>query len=148
MVKDKIMKKHIIMALLMLLASAAGFSQSSRPGNAGRTDSMSVAPNGTPPWASPHNYDAKAHAYFPDYYTYYDPKRGGYVFWKNGKYTFTPALPPFLEHVDLGRERIKILNGLSLDMHPELHYPYYMKLYPAVHQYNMVPVPTITNPAR
>jgi hypothetical protein len=94
-----------------------------------------------PPWAAAHHYDATAHAYFPDYYTYYDPARGGYVFWDNGKWTFTPALPPFLEKVDLRKSRVKILKGLSLDLHPELNYPHYMKLYPAVHENNLVPVP-------
>jgi hypothetical protein len=101
-----------------------------------------------PPWAAAHKYDASAHVYFPDYYTYYDPNRGGYVFWNNGKYTFTPALPPFLEKVDLGKSRIQILKGLSLDLHPEQNYPYYMKLYPPDNSGNsMVPVPVPGNPA-
>ncbi len=103
---------------------------------------------GLPPWAPAHKYDATAHVYFPDYYTYYDPARGGYVFWNNGKYTFTPALPPFLEKVDLSRSRIQILKGLSLDLHPEENYPYYMKQYPADNNNNgMVPVPIPGNPA-
>ena len=102
-----------------------------------------------PPWAKAHNYDATAHVYFPDYYTYYDPARGGYIFWDNGKYTFTPSLPPFMEKVDLSKTRIKILKGLSLDLHPELNYPYYMKQYPADNGNNdgMVPVPVPGNPA-
>ena len=101
-----------------------------------------------PPWAAAHKYDATAHVYFPDYYTYYDPARGGYVFWNDGKYTFTPALPPFLEKVDLSKSRVQILKGLSLDLHPELNYPYYMKQYPADGNGNtMVPVPVPGNPA-
>src|SRR5580692_2562691 len=83
-----------------------------------------------PPWAAAHNYDATAHVYFPDYYTYYDPQRGGYVYWDNGKFTFNPSVPPYMENVDLGKERIQILKGLSLDLHPELDYPHYMELYP------------------
>jgi len=101
-----------------------------------------------PPWAAAHNYDATAHVYFPDYYTFYDPNRGGYVYWSNGKYTFTPALPPFLEKVDMSKSRIQILKGLSLDLQPELNYPYYMQQYPADNSNNtMVPVPIPGNPA-
>jgi len=101
-----------------------------------------------PPWAPAHNYDATAHVYFPDYYTFYDPNRGGYVYWNNGKYTFSPAVPPFLEKVDMSKSRIKILKGLSLDLRPELNYPYYMEQYPADNNNNtMVPVPVLGNPA-
>jgi hypothetical protein len=101
-----------------------------------------------PPWAAAHNYDATAHVYFPDYYTFYDPNRGRYVFWGNGKYEFTPAVPPFLEKVDLSKSRIQILKGISLDLQPELNYPYYMEQYPADNNNNsMVPVPIPGNPA-
>src|SRR6185437_15857117 len=83
-----------------------------------------------PDWGPAHHYDATAHVYFPDYYTYYDPNRGGYVYWDKDKYVFTPALPPFMEKADLNKARVKILKGLSLDLHPEQDYPHYMKLYP------------------
>ena len=100
-----------------------------------------------PEWAAAHNYDATSHVYFPDYYTFYDPARGGYVFWENGKWSFTPSVPAYLEKVDLSKSRIQILKGLSLDLHPELDYPHYMKLYPAEHENNLVPVPIPGNPA-
>ncbi len=77
----------------------------------------------------------------PDYYTYYDPARGGYVYWDKGNWIFTPSVPPYMEKVDLSKERIQILKGLSLDLHPEQNYPYYMEMYPAEHINNMVPVP-------
>ena len=94
-----------------------------------------------PHWAAAHNYDGTAHVYFPDYYTYYDPQRAGYVYWDNGHWIVTPSVPPYMEKVDLDKSRIKILKGLSLDLHPELDYPNYMKLYPADHENNMVQVP-------
>jgi len=97
--------------------------------------------NTLPAWATAHKYNAAEHVYFPDYYTYYDPQRGGYLFWKDSQYVFTPTMPAFMEKVDMSKERIQILKGLSLDLHPEEHYPYYMKLYPAVHDYSDVPVP-------
>ena len=97
-----------------------------------------------PDWATAHNYDAKTNAYFPDYYTFYDAKRGGYVFWKNGQWSFTPTMPPYMSNKDLSKARVKILKGLSLDLHPETDYPKYMKMYPPVRgaDGNDVPVPT------
>jgi len=100
-----------------------------------------------PPWAAAVHYDATAHVYFPDYFTFYDPKRKGYAYWDNGKYVFTPGVPLFLEKVDMSKTRIQILKGLSLDKYPELDYPYYMTMYPADHENNLVPVPIPGNPA-
>ncbi|HXS37655.1 MAG TPA: hypothetical protein VN721_13205 [Flavipsychrobacter sp.] len=99
----------------------------------------------TPPvWAKAKGYNMDAHVYFPDYYSFYDPNRGGYVFWNNNKWTFTPAVPPYMSKIDLSKSRVQILKGLSLDLHPELDYPRYMKLYPADPNSNAadVPVPT------
>jgi hypothetical protein len=101
-----------------------------------------------PPWAAAQQYDATAHVYFPDYYTFYDPARGGYLYWDKNNFIFSSAVPAFLEKVDLSKSRIKILKGLSLDLHPELNYPYYMQLYPANSDGNTtVPVPIPGNPA-
>ena len=101
-----------------------------------------------PQWAAAHNYDATSHVYFPDYYAFYDPNRGGYVYWDKGTWSFTPTVPPYLSNVDLNKSRIQILKGLSLDLHPEEHYPYYMNLYPPDPNNNtLAPVPSIGNPA-
>jgi len=94
-----------------------------------------------PPWAAAHKYDATAHVYFPDYRSFYDPARGGYVFWEKGAWSFTPTMPPYMSNADLGKERVQILKGISLDLHPELDYPRYMELYPATNDYNDVPTP-------
>lgn len=149
-VKTAIMKRTILFVLLICLIPYFGLAQDApakhtkHKKKAHKTEKTIVAP----PWAAAHKYDATAHVYFPDYYTYYDPNRGGYIFWNDGKYTFTPSLPPFLEKVDLSSSRIQILKGLSLDLHPELNYPYYMKQYPADNNNNtMVPVPVPGNPA-
>lgn len=101
-----------------------------------------------PPWADAQHYDATAHVYFPDYYTFYDPARGGYLYWNKGNYSFSPTVPPVMEQVNLGKSRIKILKGLSLDLHPELDYPHYMQMYPPDGNGNtLVPVPIPGNPA-
>ena len=80
--------------------------------------------------------------YFPDYYAFYDPKRG-YVFWDLKAQTWTSSreLPKFMSEVDMSKTRIQILKGLSLDLYPELNYPRYMKLYPAQQNDPKVPVP-------
>ncbi|MDR3680418.1 MAG: hypothetical protein P4L41_10670 [Flavipsychrobacter sp.] len=96
-----------------------------------------------PPWAAAHKYNADAHVYFPDYYTFYDPNRGGYIFWENGTWSFTPTMPAYLSNKDLDRSRVQILKNVSLDLHPETDYPRYMKLYPPRPDgnYKDVPVP-------
>lgn len=111
-----------------------------------KTAAVKKAP--LPDWAAAHNYDATAHVYFPDYYTFYDPNRGGYLYWSQGKYVFTPAMPPVMEKVDMSKTRVQILKGVSLDLQPELNYPYYMEQYPAAPNGNtLVPVPRQGNPA-
>ena len=143
-----IMKNRVWIVLLILLP-VAGFSQDKTPKHKHKHKSDKTSKTTTlPSWAPAHNYDATAHVYFPDYYTYYDPARGGYVYWKNGEYSFSPSMPPFLEKVDLSKSRVQILKGLSLDLHPELNYPYYMKMYPPDDNGNtLVPVPVPGNPA-
>ena len=101
-----------------------------------------------PEWAAAHNYDAASHVYFPDYYAFYDPNRGGYMYWEKGNWNFTPTVPPYMSNADLNKSRVQILKGLSLDMHPEEHYPYYMEMYPPDPNNNsMIPVPNMNNPA-
>ena len=135
---------------VLLVASALSFGGYAQQDKGKASKSQHKTTNTTskrtikiPEWAAAQHYEAKEHLYFPDYYTYYDPQRGGYVYWNNGKYTFSPAVPPYLEKVDLSKSRIKLLKGLSLDLHPEQNYPNYMKLYPAEHNYDKVPVPVI-----
>jgi hypothetical protein len=142
------MKNRILVIFLIVILPIISYSQDTIRKDKHKHKSNKTAKAQIPAWALAHNYDATAHVYFPDYYTYYDPARGGYVYWQNGQYTFSPAVPPFLEKVDLSRSRIQILKGLSLDLHPEQNYPYYMKLYPPADNGNsMVPVPVPGNPA-
>ena len=100
-----------------------------------------------PGWFTAHGKAQPAHVYFPDYYAFYDANRQGFVFWAHNKWEFSPSVPPYLEKVDLSKSRIQLLKGLSLDLHPELNYPNYMKLYPAqpTGQPLEVPVPNITH---
>jgi hypothetical protein len=144
------MKNRILLVLMISLLPFTILAQGSvhKPAKHKHKKSHKTAKAALPAWAPAHNYDATSHVYFPDYYTFYDPNRGGYVYWSNGKYVFTPALPPFLEKVDMSKSRVQILKGLSLDLHPELNYPYYMQQYPADNNNNtMVPVPIQGNPA-
>ncbi len=146
-----VMNNRILLVLMICILPFCGHAQDN---TAKHTKHKHKATHKTakatvaPPWAAAHNYDATAHVYFPDYYTFYDPNRGGYVYWSGGQYVFTPAMPPVMEKADMGKARIQILKGISLDLHPELNYPYYMKQYPADNNGNtMVPVPTQGNPA-
>ena len=133
--------------LLIILLPFLGFGQESGTMPATQTDKQSKVVK-LPKWAEAQNYDASAHVYFPDYYTFYDPSRGGYLYWDNNNFSFSPTVPSFLEKVDLSKSRIQILKGLGLELHPEQNYPYYMNLYPANSAGNTkVPVPIPGNPA-
>ena len=98
-----------------------------------------------PGWYVAHGDKAPANVYFPDYYTFYDASRQGFVYWGRDKWEFSPTVPLYLKNVDLSKSRIKLLKGLSLDLHPEENYPNYMKMYPAepTGEPIQVPVPNI-----
>ncbi|MES2704793.1 MAG: hypothetical protein V4649_19285 [Bacteroidota bacterium] len=131
--------KRTGLVLCMCMFASVLFAQS-HPANKGQAHPKAATV--LPSWAKAQHYSADEHAYFPDYYTYYDAKRKGYVFWKDGKWSFTPALPPFLEKVDMSKTRLKLVKGFNLALRPELSYPRYMKMYPATHGNNLVPVPS------
>ena len=137
------MKGRLTLILLLLLPFW-GIAQEENNRNSTKSDKQVKVPS----WAKAQNYDASAHVYFPDYYTFYDPARGGYLYWDKNNFSFSPEVPSFLEKADLSKARIKILKGLSLDLHPEMNYPYYMQLYPADGNGNVnAPVPIPGNPA-
>ena len=141
------MTNRIWMILLIALMPGSVFAQDAPPRHHTHTH-KSTKTTQLPDWAAAHNYDAKSHAYFPDYYTYYDPVCGGYLYWDNNNYTFSKTPPAFMQHVDLKKSRVQILKGLSLELYPELNYPYYMKMYPPDPNGNTnVPVPIPGNPA-
>ncbi|PSK90086.1 hypothetical protein [Taibaiella chishuiensis] len=86
--------------------------------------------NGPPAWAPAHGYRAKNHVYFPDYYTFYDPSRNGYVYWQNNAWLFSRTVPSFMASVDLGRARIQVLGDLPLATRPEPNFSRYYRMYP------------------
>ncbi|WP_276131712.1 hypothetical protein [Polluticoccus soli] len=96
---------------------------------------------GPPPWAPAHGYRAKQHVYFPDYRFFYDPYRGGYSYWQNNGWVFSPTVPGFLGGVDLGKARIQLLGDVPLATHPELYYNRYSQMYPARPINISVPIP-------
>jgi len=96
---------------------------------------------GPPPWAPAHGYRAKQHAYFPDYYTFYDANRNGYVYWNNSGWTFSRNVPSFLSGVNLGTSRLELLNDIPLTVHPETYYSRYNSTYPARTVTISVPIP-------
>jgi hypothetical protein len=83
-----------------------------------------------PAWARAHRYDMNRHVYFPDYYTFYDANRGGYTYWQNNAWIFTPTLPSFLVNVDLGRARIQVMGDIPLHAAPQGYYRQYHNRFP------------------
>lgn len=96
---------------------------------------------GPPPWAPAHGYRAKQHVYFPDYRFFYDPHRGGYSYWQNNSWAFSPTIPSYMSGIDLGKVRIQLLNSVPLTTRPELYYNRYSNLYPARTVNITIPVP-------
>lgn len=97
-----------------------------------------------PTW-SPRGYHSQYHVYFPDYEMFYDPHRG-YVYREKGSWVASPSMPLYLSNKDLSKERVQILEDLSLDLRPEESYPRYMKMYPANPNNKVIlaPVPSST----
>lgn len=85
---------------------------------------------GYPRWARAHRYRARQHVYFRDYCTFYDPYRGGYVYWSSNRWIFSRNVPAFLASVDLGRARIQVMADVPLERHPEYYYDEYVHSYP------------------
>lgn len=96
-----------------------------------------------PGWARHHNYNFQRHVYFPDYYTYYDPYRGGYTYWYNNSWMFSQALPQFLMGVDLGRARIQMIGDIPVTTGPERYYQRYARRYPPTIQIRIAPRPPL-----
>lgn len=96
-----------------------------------------------PGWARPHNYNFQRHVYFPDYYTYYDPYRGGYTYWYNNSWMFSQTLPQFLMGVDLGRARIQMIGDIPVTTGPERYYQRYARRYPPTIQIRIAPRPPL-----
>lgn len=86
--------------------------------------------HGTPYWAARHRYQGNHHVYFRDYRTFYDPYRGGYVYWTNSRWVFSPTVPAFLAHVNLNTARIQLMADIPLGRHPEYYYDSYAEAYP------------------
>lgn len=75
-----------------------------------------------PAWAPYHRYDASRHIYFRDYGTFHDPYRCGYVYRKRGKWVFSVTVPTVLVSVDLGRTRVRAVENMPVQRHPEDFY--------------------------
>src|SRR5690606_37250950 len=71
--------------------------------------------NGPPSWARAHGYRAKHHVYFRDYYTFYDPYRGGYVYRHNNRWLFSSSVPSFLIGVNLNNARVQVMRDIPLN---------------------------------
>jgi len=86
--------------------------------------------NNMPGWANAHRYNARHHVYFRDYNAFYDPNRGGYIYWYNNAWIFSPTVPLFMAGVNLNRARIQVINDVPFDARPEIYYDRYARRYP------------------
>jgi len=93
-----------------------------------------------PRWASNCGYGGYNHVYFPDYYTFYDPYRGGYVYWQD-RWCFSRTVPAFMARVDLGRARRQVMEDVALESRPEEYYNSCARSYPARSISVEIPIP-------
>lgn len=122
----------------------AGYERRDRPHVARHPQPVHRRPSHyrPPHWARAHRYQAKHPVYFRDYHMFYDPYRNGYVYYHNSRWLFSPTVPAFVAHVDLGRAHIQILSELPLRARPELYYERYARRYPAQININ-IPLPPL-----
>jgi hypothetical protein len=137
--------KKLLMILMMgampFVVSAQGNGKGKGHGKHGKVKHTKVmktkeyrgyrVKGGPPAWAPAHGYRAKQHVYFPDYYTFYDPNRNGYVYWGGNGWQFSPSTPGFLNGVNLGAARMQLMNDVPLATRPEVYYDRYSSTYPA-----------------
>ncbi len=129
------MKLNIIASLVCVFLTTSALAQKQQENSAKGNRVVKTDNNALP---------KGKYVYFPDYYAFYDPNRG-YVFWSvdSSGWQSSRELPSFMSKIDFRKTRIKILDGLSLDLYPERNYPNYMKLYPARQNDPKVPVPGV-----
>lgn len=97
-----------------------------------------------PAWAPAHGYRANRHVYFPDYYTFYDPRRNGYSYWSGNGWIFSPTLPSFMLGVDLGRARIQVMDNVPITANPYAYFNNYYQRYPPASSINInIPHPPL-----
>jgi hypothetical protein len=130
--------KRIVIVLAVLLGVAGANGQTKWP--EGQGAKKQYVAESARSWQAYKSKSPKK-AEFPEKYVYYDEKRGGYVYWENGTWFLRPSVAPYMEKVDMSKERLRVSKGLTINLKPELGYPRYVKMYPAIHQNNLVAVP-------
>lgn len=86
--------------------------------------------NQMPFWASAHRYRGGHAVYFRDYNAFYDPYRGGYIYWHKNTWRFSRKVPRYMSNYDLNRARVHVIKDVPYGSRPELHYGKYAKRYP------------------
>lgn len=82
-------------------------------------------------------------AYYPDFYTFYDPARG-YVYWQDSTWQVSRERPKFMKEAQKGRVRVELLHDRTIGTYPEDNAERYMELYPAQNVTPTTPVPILT----
>ncbi|NGM61147.1 hypothetical protein G5B30_04355 [Sphingobacterium sp. SGG-5] len=63
---------------------------------------------------SPRFYHRTEYVYFPQYRTYYDPFRRGYVYQRNNVWVFAPNMPSIMAGVNIGGLNVQFMANLPL----------------------------------
>lgn len=109
------MKKILFVSAIILIHS---FSSSAQHAPKGKPHKAAVhAPAKTTTTINP------SRGIVNNTYSYYNPERGGYVFYDNGRESFVPSLPIVPENMQSTRTSIPLGKKLDLDLYPQRHYP-------------------------
>jgi hypothetical protein len=101
---------------------------------------------GMPAWAKMQQYRGKHYAYFPDYFTFFDPANNNYVFWNGNVWTSSDTIPDFLFDVDLSSARLVEMTNVSTRKAPYLYFDDYYRAYPPeFHKPGVVRPPLMKN---
>ncbi|SFS98698.1 hypothetical protein [Sphingobacterium wenxiniae] len=62
----------------------------------------------------PRFYHRTEYVYFPEYRTYYDPYRRGYVYQRHNAWVFAPTMPSVMAGINIGGLQVQFMANLPL----------------------------------
>lgn len=121
--------KYLLLVIFILTVWATSAMAQSRQQKKNRKINRQEAPKQT--------------AYYPDFYTFYDPQRG-YIYWQDSSWYVSRERPKFMKETRKGKVRVELLHDRTIGTYPEDNAERYMQLYPAQNVTPTTPVPILT----
>ncbi len=90
-----------------------------------------------PIWAKGAKYKFKHHVYFPDYFTFFNPKNNNYIYWEENRWKASPNIPLSMLKAKFADYRIVEMKDVRLNDEPFRHFEEYYKSYPPQEAHNI-----------